>query len=67
MVLDVLTTLVRTADPRHPGISALLDGQIRELWREVGDGALELASMQEHFIRTGTDRYEARAMLGGGQ
>jgi PAS domain S-box-containing protein len=63
MVLDVLTTLVRTADPRHPGISALLDAQIRELWREVGDGALELASIQEHFIRTGTDRYEARAML----
>ena len=63
MVLDVLATLVRTTDPTLPGVSSFLDAQIRELWREVGDGAVDLASSQEHFLRTGTDRYQARAML----
>lgn len=63
MVLDLLATLVRTTAPTHPAVSSFLDAQIRELWREVGDGAADLASIQEHFIRTATDRYEARAML----
>ena len=63
MVLDVLTTLVRTTDPALPGVSDFLDAQVRELWREVEDGALDLASIHEHYIRTGADRYEARAML----
>jgi signal transduction histidine kinase len=63
MVLDVLATLVRTTDPTRPGVSSFLDAQIRELWREVTAGALDLASIREHYIRTGSDRYEARAML----
>jgi signal transduction histidine kinase len=63
LVLDLIATIARTADPAHPGISSFLDAQIRELWREVDDGAVDLSSIQEHFIRTGTDRYEARAML----
>ena len=63
MVLDLIATLARTTDPTHPRVSSFLDAQIRELWREVSDGAIDLASIQEHFIRTGSDRYEARAML----
>ena len=63
MVLDLLATLARTMVPISPAVSSLLDAQIRELWRDVDDGAVELASIQEHFIRTAADRYEARAML----
>jgi PAS domain S-box-containing protein len=63
LVLDLIATLARTTDPTHPRLSRFLDAQIRELWREVGDGAVDLARIQEHFIQTGADRYEARAML----
>ena len=63
MVLDLLATLARTTAPISPAVSSFLDAQIRELWRDVDNGAVELASIQEHFIRTATDRYEARAML----
>ena len=62
-VLDVISTLVRTTDPTFPGVASFLDAQIRELWRDVGAGAVDLARIQEHFVRTGTNRYEARAML----
>jgi PAS domain S-box-containing protein len=62
-VLDVISTLVRTTDPTFPPVAAFLDAQVRELWRDVGEGAIDLARIQEHFARTGADHYEARAML----
>lgn len=62
-VLDVIATIVRTTDPTFPGVSDFLDAQIRELWRDVDQGAVDLARIQEHFIHTGADHYEARAML----
>jgi hypothetical protein len=63
LLLDVLTTLVRTTDPTLLGVSSILDAQIRELWREVEDGSLDLARLRDHAIRTRGDRYDARAML----
>ncbi|MDA0165935.1 ATP-binding protein [Solirubrobacter ginsenosidimutans] len=63
MVLDVLSSLIRTTDPTLPEVSSFLDAQIRELWQEAGDGSVDLAISREHFIRTSTDRSRARSML----